>query len=228
MSMKDDFKIEGQFLAEDSPLLIFEQELWAKSYKSIAGVDEAGRGPLAGPVVAAAVVLRNSQVKFPPVFDSKQLSAVKRKELRMRLLADSNFIISTAEISPDEIDEINILRATHKAMREALAKIADIDFVLVDGLPVRDLPYPSKSIVKGDSKSALIAAASIIAKVHRDEIMERLSHEFPEYGFEKHKGYGTVEHIDAIRRFGPCSIHRKSFEPIRSMLSSPDELPLVP
>ncbi len=212
------------FLPNDSSLLQFERELWSAGYLFIAGVDEAGRGPLAGPVVSAAVALRKSQVRFPAVFDSKQVSARRRKELSNMLKSDENFIISVVELSAEEIDRINILKATHKAMREALAKIAGLEFALIDGLPVGGLPCRSKAIVKGDSKSALIAAASIIAKVRRDEIMEELSIKYPEYGFENHKGYGTSAHVEAIRKFGPCREHRKSFEPVKSILTSTEQL----
>ncbi|HRR29166.1 MAG TPA: ribonuclease HII, partial [Victivallales bacterium] len=180
-------------------LLFFESELWEKGITFIAGVDEAGRGPLAGPVVAAAVALRNSQLDIPQVYDSKQLSAKKRIKLKDEIISNRNFIVSIAEISAKEIDEINILKATHKAMASALAKIAGVQFALIDGLPVKGLPCPHKAIVKGDSKSALIAAASIIAKVHRDELMDKFAEIYPEYGFNKHKGYGTREHIEALK-----------------------------
>jgi ribonuclease HII len=206
-----------EFLLEDDELLVHERRLWA-SYKIIAGIDEAGRGPLAGPVVAAAVAVIDRKVKIPKVFDSKQLSAGQRKRLRDEILSCDGMLSAIAEVSAEEIDKINILRATHLAMRSALAKIANVEFVLVDGLPVRGLSCPSEAIVKGDAKSALIAAASILAKVHRDEIMENMAITFPEYGFEKHKGYGTAAHIEAIKRYGPCVEHRKSFEPIKSML----------
>lgn len=203
----------------------YENEVWSMGFKLIAGVDEAGRGPLAGPVVAAAVALRNSQIEFPPVFDSKQLSAKQRSELRDALINNQDLIIAIAEISSEEIDSINILNATHKAMAKALEQIHGIEFALVDGLPVKGLPCPHKAIVKGDSKSALIAAASIIAKVHRDEIMMEFAKIYPQYGFDKHKGYGTREHAAAIKKFGVSPIHRKSFEPIKSLLDLDDLFP---
>ncbi|HOK05157.1 MAG TPA: ribonuclease HII [Victivallales bacterium] len=206
-------------------LLFFESELWEKGITFIAGVDEAGRGPLAGPVVAAAVALRNSQLDIPQVYDSKQLSAKKRIKLKDEIISNRNFIVSIAEISAKEIDEINILKATHKAMASALAKIAGVQFALIDGLPVKGLPCPHKAIVKGDSKSALIAAASIIAKVHRDELMDKFAEIYPEYGFNKHKGYGTREHIEALKKYGPSPIHRKSFEPIKSIFFQNDLFP---
>jgi len=206
-------------------LLSFESELWKKGITFIAGVDEAGRGPLAGPVVAAAVALRNSQIDFPEVYDSKQLSPQKRSKLKDEIISNSNFIVSIAEISAKEIDEINILKATHKAMAQALAKIPGIQFALIDGLPVNGLPCPYKAIVRGDSKSALIAAASIIAKVHRDELMDKFAEIYPEYGFNKHKGYGTKEHINALKKYGPSPIHRKTFEPIKSIFFQNDFFP---
>ncbi len=205
---------------KNSGLLSFEMELWGRGFSFIAGVDEAGRGPLAGPVVAAAVAVRSPEVAFPDVFDSKQLSAKKRLELRNALLADSEFIVSVEEISAEEIDRINILRATHKAMAGALAKIAGVQFALVDGLPAKGLPCPHKAIAKGDSRSALVAAASIVAKVHRDELMDEFALRFPGYGFERHKGYGTAGHVEAVKRLGPCPIHRRSFEPIKSMFAA--------
>lgn len=203
----------------------YENEVWSMGFKLIAGVDEAGRGPLAGPVVAAAVALRNLQIEFPPVFDSKQLSVKHRIELRNTLINNKDLIIAIAEISPDEIDSINILNATHKAMAKALSQIHGIEFALVDGLPVKGLPCMHRAIIKGDSKSALIAAASIIAKVHRDEIMMEFAKIYPQYGFDKHKGYGTREHIAAIKKFGVSPIHRKSFEPIKNLLDLDDLFP---
>ncbi len=205
---------------KNSELLSFERELWERGFSFIAGVDEAGRGPLAGPVVAAAVAVRSSEVAFPDVFDSKQLSAKKRLELRNALLASPDFIVSVEEICAEEIDSINILRATHKAMAGALAKIAGVQFALVDGLPAKGLPCPHKAIVKGDSRSALVAAASIVAKVRRDELMDEFAFQFPGYGFERHKGYGTAGHVEAVKRLGPCAIHRRSFEPIKSMFAA--------
>jgi ribonuclease HII len=205
----------NDFLSVESGLFQNERRIWGLSYEIIAGVDEAGRGPLAGPVVAAAVALASPIARFPSVFDSKQISDARRRRLRDEILAVCGVMVGVAVIDAAKIDEINILRATHLAMREALAKIAKVRFALIDGLPVPGLPCPSEAIVKGDTKSALIAAASIIAKVHRDEIMEGLALKYPLYGFEKHKGYGTAEHINALKKFGPCPIHRKTFAPVR-------------
>jgi ribonuclease HII len=206
-------------LSVESGLFQNERRIWGLSYKIIAGVDEAGRGPLAGPVVAAAVALASPISRFPAVFDSKQISDARRRRLRDEILAVCGVMIGVAVVSAEEIDRINILKATHLAMWEALAKIAKAQFALIDGLPVPGLPCPSEAIVRGDAKSALIAAASIIAKVHRDEIMEGLAPKYPLYGFEKHKGYGTAEHINALKKFGPCPIHRKTFTPVRALLS---------
>ena len=180
-------------------------------------MDEVGRGPLAGPVVAAAVV-------FPPfsplplVDDSKKLDPARRLRLRGEIMSVAGVRWAISEIQADEIDRINILAATHKAMRDAVCRIGQVDYSLIDGLPVRDFPTPSKAIVKGDAKSASIAAASIIAKVHRDELMDRLALEYPQYGFERHKGYGTAEHLAALRRYGPCLIHRRTFAPVAELL----------
>ena len=185
-----------------------------------AGVDEAGRGPLAGPVVAAAVVVPEG-FDGTGIFDSKQLSSAAREEAASRILAGCCHSIQV--ISPGEIDRINILEATFLAMRSAVAMLkVSFEGVLVDGnrLP-SGISTPVQAIVKGDSKYLQIAAAGILAKTHRDALMKLLSSEYPEYGFDRHFGYGTPEHFEAITIFGPCPIHRRTFSPVKEMLSQP-------
>ena len=208
---------QSAVLRQDDELLLSERQLRAEGFSWIAGVDEAGRGPLAGPVVAAAVVLPSDVPELPGVFDSKQLSETEREELFEALYALPGIRIGVASADAEEIDRLNILRATHEAMRRAVAKIAEADFVLVDGLPVQ-FTLPSKNIVKGDAKCASIAAASIIAKVTRDREMVQLDEIYPGYGFAKHKGYGTAEHLGALKKLGPSPVHRKSFRPVYELL----------
>ena len=185
----------------------------------VAGVDEAGRGPLAGPVAVAAVILPQ-ECHLPRLNDSKKLSAAVREALYDEIV---NAAISyhVTLIDAETIDRMNILQATRMGMYEAIDALSPTpDEVLIDAVELPKLTMPSNSIIKGDAKSASIAAASILAKVTRDHLMEQYDTEYPNYGFAKHKGYGTQEHIDAIRKYGVCPIHRKSFEPIRSMLNN--------
>jgi ribonuclease HII len=183
----------------------------------VAGVDEAGRGPLAGPVVAAAVVLPG-EFGGEGLDDSKRLTARRRSAWFERLTNGEAVAWASAVVEPGEIDRINILRATHRAMAEAVKGLGvEPGICLIDGLPVPDFPWPHEAVVKGDSKSLSIAAASVIAKVTRDRLMEELAEEFPQYGFERHKGYGTREHLDALRRHGPCRAHRRSFQPVAQL-----------
>jgi ribonuclease HII len=190
----------------------FEKQVWANGYARVAGVDEAGRGPLAGPVVAAAVVLPDG-FEAAGIGDSKAMSAKAREAMFEYITSRAAFGVGISE--PDLIDEINILRATDHAMRAALDAIgAAFDFILVDGKPVPDLPARSLAIVKGDSLSVSIGAASIVAKVTRDRIMVDLDCKYPEYGFASHKGYGSRPHLEALDRYGPCPCHRKSFAPV--------------
>lgn len=210
--------IEG-YLPAEHQLLVMEKELRNEGFSFVAGVDEAGRGPLAGPVVAAAVIFLD-YTKVPQVFDSKQLKEKTRDELFELLTHSDDIIYAFAEVDNNEIDRINILQATHLAMRTAVDKLSqNPDFVLIDGNPVKSMHYPNKSVVKGDAKCAAISAASIIAKVHRDRLMCKYAELYPEYGFEIHKGYGTAAHLAAIQQYGPCPIHRKTFSPIKEMLS---------
>ncbi len=197
----------------------WERKAWAAYGPRVAGVDEVGRGPLAGPVVAAAVVLPGPVIPAG-VRDSKALSAQARERLAAALRALPGIQISISSVDAGEIDRIHILRATHAAMRAALLGLdPPPDFVLVDGLPVRDLPFPSQAIVKGDAKCASIAAASIVAKVHRDRFMQEMDRRYPGYGFGRNMGYGTREHLTALKALGPCPIHRRSFAPVARALS---------
>jgi ribonuclease HII len=205
-------------------MLDFERQAWASGHLNVAGIDEAGRGPLAGPVVAAAVTLppqalaAAASAEFAGLTDSKQLTQKQREHFFTRITQHTAARFGVAIVEVDEIDAVNILRATHAGMRRAVTQILpDIDFILVDGLPVPDLPRPSQAIVEGDGKSLLIAAASVIAKVTRDRLMIELDAKFPHYGFAKHKGYGTPEHLTALNRYGPCPAHRRTFAPVRQM-----------
>ncbi len=195
-------------------LYVHERRAQARGYHAVAGVDEVGRGPLAGPVVAAAVILPNGGVEFA-VADSKTLSARRRETIAALLLAHPGVRVGMAEVSVARIDEINILRATTEAMVLAIQGLGvPIDLALVDGLRPAAFPLSAEFIVKGDACSASIAAASILAKVHRDALMVRLEAVYPGYGFARHKGYGTREHLDALLRLGPTPIHRRSFAPV--------------
>lgn len=197
-----------------------EDGLVARGFVKVAGVDEAGRGPLAGPVAAAAVILPRG-FSSPYLDDSKKLTKKKRDVLYEEITGNSEVIWAVATVEAEEIDRINILRATHRAMGLALEALsARPDIALIDGLPVKGLSIPHEALVKGDGLSLSIAAASVIAKVTRDRIMEKIAAEFPLYGFERHQGYGTREHLEAIKQHGPCRYHRRSFQPI-SQLSLP-------
>jgi len=188
----------------------FEKIACQEGYHFIAGIDEAGRGPLAGPVVAAAVILPFDYLN-PEIKDSKKLSEAKREELYETINRDA-VAIGTRVVDADTIDRLNILYATLQAMREAVLELSTSpDFLLIDGNQRVPITTPQKTIVKGDSLSISIAAASIIAKVTRDRIMEMYHRQFPQYNFQQNKGYGTKDHLDAIRKFGICKIHRKSF-----------------
>lgn len=175
-----------------------------------AGVDEAGRGPLAGPVVAAAVILPEEPA-LDGIDDSKKLSHLRRKEMLERI-TDTAISFAVGIVEPEKIDEINILRASLLAMETAVNNLdTRPDFLLIDGNRRTSLLIPQNTIIKGDSRCCSIAAASIIAKVTRDTIMEKYDDLYPEYNFKKHKGYPTTEHMEAIKKFGPCPIHRRTF-----------------
>ena len=185
--------------------------------KLVAGVDEAGRGPLAGPVVAAAVIL-DPEVRIEGLGDSKRLSARRRAELDLEI-RERALSCAVAGVDAGVIDVVNILQATMQAMRDAVARLdRSPEEVLVDGNRCPDLPYPARAVVRGDASVAAISAASILAKVARDREMIEMDRRYPEYGFARHKGYGTRAHRDALLRFGPSPIHRLSFAPVRSAL----------
>lgn len=188
-----------------------ENSIRRMGYARVAGVDEAGRGCLAGPVVAAAVVLDPTRY-IPGLRDSKLLSPKERGRLYEKILAASEW--ATVAVEADEIDRLNIHKASLLAMRDAVISLHALpDFVLVDAFSIPDLLVPQRGIVKGDKRCAVIAAASIIAKVTRDRQMEVLHGRHPEYGFDRHKGYGTAVHFDAIAKFGCSGVHRRSFGP---------------
>lgn len=205
-------------------MLRHEREAWAGPRLRVAGVDEAGRGPLAGPVVAAAVVFARdfleaeARQSLAGIDDSKKLPASRREFFHALLSACPHAQIGIASASVEEIDALNILRATHLAMARALERIQPLpEFALVDGLPVTGLPVPHRAIVGGDAASLSIAAASILAKVARDRLMVELAARYPAYGFDRHKGYGTPAHLEALRRHGPCPAHRRSFAPVAQL-----------
>lgn len=192
-------------------ILNFESKLWRKGKNNIAGIDEAGRGPLAGPVVAAAVVFPQKYF-FEGIKDSKKLSEKKRVEI-FDIIKSNTLSIGIGIIPHYIIDEINILSATFKAMHMAIEQLNPIpDHLLVDGPHFAEMNIPATKIIDGDAKCFTIAAASIIAKVTRDKLMMEYDELYPQYGFAKHKGYGTKEHLEAIKKFGLCEIHRKSFK----------------
>ena len=203
-------------------VLLYEKEAWALGFLRLAGIDEAGRGPLAGPVVAAAVVFDPDYIQaeldttFRKLTDSKAMTEKLREEYFERLTESRHTAIGIGMVEAGEIDRINILKATHKAMALAASQI-NPQFALVDGLPVKGLPCESRSIVKGDALSISISAASIIAKVTRDRLLVELDAEFPQYGFARHKGYGTRQHLDALKRHGATPAHRKTFRPVAEL-----------
>jgi ribonuclease HII len=195
--------------------LRFEKHLWSTGVPLIAGIDEAGRGPLAGPVVAAAAVLP-AEFRLRGLNDSKQLTEIVREQLFQALTIPGKLVCYGVGIAdPGEIDRLNILRATFLAMERAIAALSiPPDHLLIDGLPVPVFKQPQTAIVGGDAKSMSIAAASVIAKVTRDRMMKQWHREFPEYDFEQNKGYGTPAHLESLQIHGPCPIHRRSFAPV--------------
>jgi ribonuclease HII len=203
-------------------VLLYENEAWASGFLRLAGLDEAGRGPLAGPVVAAAVVFEPDYIRkelksnFGRLTDSKAMTAARR-EAFFTLLTESPFTaVGIGVVEANEIDRINILKATHKAMAAAADQVRP-DFALVDGLPVKGLPCKSRSIIKGDALSISISAASVIAKITRDRLLMKMDAVYPEYGFARHKGYGTPQHLAALKKYGATPLHRKSFRPVAQL-----------
>jgi ribonuclease HII len=199
------------------PTIDHENRLRAAGFRIVAGIDEAGRGPLAGPVCVAAVVLPDD-FTHALLNDSKQLSEVKRERLYEEITGDSRIRWHCVSIQPDEIDRINILQATWEGMRRAALGLQPVpDAALIDGKPVKNFPLHQVALVKGDSLSYSIAAASIIAKVTRDRLMVEMARQHPEYGFEIHKGYPTPAHLAALKQHGPCPHHRRSFRPVAQL-----------
>jgi ribonuclease HII len=197
----------------------FDKDYLSNSIKTIVGIDEAGRGPLAGPVVASAIIL-NLESPINGINDSKALTEKKRNEL-FEIINEKAFAIGIGIVDNNQIDKINILNATKEAMKIALSKInEEYDLILVDYINIKDWPKSAIPLVKGDAKSASIAAASIIAKVTRDRIMSEYHTQYPQYNFASHKGYPTKEHIKNISINGPCKIHRFSFKPLKEMYDS--------
>lgn len=187
-----------------------ETEIRAKGFAAVCGIDEAGRGPLAGPVVAAAVILPEG-IELPGVNDSKKLTEKKREAL-FDFVKENALAYGIGQASEQEIDDINILQATFLAMRRAVEALQiPADFALVDGNRIQGLEIPAETVIGGDGKVLSIAAASILAKVTRDRYMREMAQTYPEYGFEKHKGYGTKAHYAAIEQYGICPLHRKTF-----------------
>jgi ribonuclease HII len=195
----------------------FEQRLWGNGHMVVAGCDEVGRGPLAGPVVAAAVVLHPS-ITIEGLNDSKQLSEKKRNQLYEEIQKHA-MATKVTFIYPEEIDRINIYQASKKAMIESIHALEITPtYVLSDAMPLTELGIPFEAIIKGDAKSATIAAASIVAKVERDQYMEKMDEMYPGYGFKKHKGYPTKDHLKQLQERGVCAIHRRTYKPVRDIL----------
>lgn len=204
---------------EQSPLF-FEDLARRRGYRAVAGIDEAGRGPLAGPVVAAAVILPRT-FDLPGLNDSKQISEKKRNEL-FPLIFEQAVAVGIGVSRAEEIDEINILQATLKGMSRAVGRLSVVpDFLLVDGITPVPIGIEQKTLKKGDSRSLSIAAASVVAKVVRDRIMVAYDRNYPQYGFAGHKGYGSQKHRDAIAAHGPCVCHRRTFAGVREHCEGP-------
>lgn len=204
------------------PNLNEEKKLWNKKYKRVVGLDEAGRGPLAGPVVAAVVLVLNPKYKIQNsgIKDSKKLSQKKREKIYKEIIKDKNIKWGIGKVSEKVIDKINILEATKLAMEKAVAKLdKKPDYLILDGNFKINSKVPQKPIVKADKKVFSCAAASILAKVTRDRIMDKFHRKYPKYKFDKHKGYPTKYHKKTLKKYGPCKIHRKSFYPVKTLQS---------
>jgi ribonuclease HII len=203
---------------EEINLYRYEEELYDNGYEKVCGIDEAGRGPLAGPVVVAACIMPPF-LRIDGINDSKQLTEKKREEL-YKIIVKEALAYSVVFINEKEIDELNILNATKKGMLKALDELkVKPDYVLIDAVKLDELKIESKAIIHGDALSASIAAASILAKVSRDHYMEAMDKKYPNYGFARHKGYGTKAHLEALEKYGPCKIHRKTFTPVNKYFS---------
>lgn len=205
-------------------LLAFERQAKLEGYQKICGVDEAGRGPLAGPVIACACILPEHLFSNPLVFrfldDSKKIKPEIREELFHLLTGHPGVIYGIGQADHEEIDAVNIYQATILAMRRSVNNLSIApDFLLVDGLKV-PLEFPNRNIIKGDSLSLSIAAASVIAKVTRDRMMAACHERWPEYGFNQHKGYGTKQHLEALKAHGPCPVHRRSYAPVAASFAA--------
>lgn len=197
-------------------MLAYEEEAYAKGYRCIAGIDEAGRGPLAGPVVAAAVILPREML-LSGIDDSKKLSQQKREELYEQI-CNAALSYGIGVVDAAYIDRYNILQATYEAMRQALHHLTlRPDLLLIDALTLPHVDMEQWPIIKGDAASQSIAAASILAKVTRDHMMRAYAQQYPEYGFERHMGYGTAEHLAALKKYGPTPLHRQTFAPVRAV-----------
>ena len=196
-------------MKEQVDLLKHERKYNALGFDLIAGMDEAGRGPLAGPVTVAACIVNLGDV-IEGVNDSKQLTP-KKRDYFFDKIKDSAFGYEIVDVSNERIDEINILNATKEGMKTAIEKLLPVPQMLLVDAVKEDFGIPYEAIIHGDALSYSIAAASVLAKVHRDRLMEEYALLYPEYGFEKHKGYGTKQHIEALKKYGPCPIHRKTF-----------------
>lgn len=202
---------------ESDHLFVFDESIRRDGFNTIVGIDEAGRGPLAGPVVAAAVIL-STKIRIDGIRDSKKTSQKERESLFYKILVSAEDI-GLGIVDSEEIDRINILNATKLAMQKALEDLRSMpDLILIDALTLKSVKIKQISLIRGESKSASIAAASIIAKVIRDGIIMSYHKKYPQYGFDKHKGYATELHLEKIKKYGPCPIHRKSFKKVMDIM----------
>lgn len=214
--MNQSAPLEDEELLRLQQMVMYEKKAYLQGYRVIAGLDEAGRGPLAGPVVAAACILPRGLL-IAGVNDSKKLAPKVRERLFHRLTTDPTVIYGIGIIESEEIDRINIYQATIQAMWQAVDKLSKTpDYLLIDGMGLTHASIPCQKIIKGDQLSLSIAAASIIAKETRDQLMRNYHDKWPVFGFDQHKGYGTEKHLEALDRHGPCPIHRLSFDPIKT------------
>lgn len=205
-------------MSDQNNLYQFEEELYDNGYHLICGVDEAGRGPLAGPVVVASCILPPF-LRIKGINDSKKLSAKKREEL-YKIIVKQAIDYKIVFVSNEDVDKYKIYQATKKGMLEAVSKLkVQPDYALIDAMPLHELELKHDSIIHGDARCASIAAASILAKVTRDHYMEKMDVKYPNYGFKKHKGYPTKDHLEALEKYGPCKIHRKTYAPVSKYFS---------